>query len=114
MAIDQRKYGPGNGVVLGQTDMRREYRRRAIDREVSTGWCAVNMALLILGIGLLIGYGWRAYGETPAPRNIHAAARLPEPEKRWIEQRHKYHGIYGSIEENGERYFIRDGKRCRL
>lgn len=35
-------------------------------------------------------------------------------EKRWIEQRFKFHGIYASIEENGEHYFYRDGKKCKL
>jgi len=35
-------------------------------------------------------------------------------EKRWIEKRHKYHNIWNSIEENGERYFYRDGKKCKL
>jgi hypothetical protein len=50
---------------------------------------------------------------TPVP-----ARRLPvQPtaeEKRWIEQRHKYHGIWASIEENGQQYFIRNGRKCKL
>ena len=35
-------------------------------------------------------------------------------EKRWLNERFKFHGISASIEENGEYYFIRNGKRCRL
>ena len=38
-----------------------------------------------------------------------------EAEKRWIEQRHKFHGIWISIEEPGVNpYFYRDGKKCKL
>jgi hypothetical protein len=46
--------------------------------------------------------------------------RLPSPpemsdqERAWIKSRHKYHGITISVIENGQHYFIRDGKRCRL
>lgn len=35
-------------------------------------------------------------------------------EKRWIEKRFKFHGIYACIEENGQYYFYRDGKKCKL
>lgn len=112
MAIDQRKYGPGNGVVFGR-DMRRDHRRRAGDREVPTGVLTLIMMLLILGIGMMIGYGWRTYVETPEPRRV-AVVQPTGAEKRWIAQRHRYHGIWASIEENGEHYFIRDGKRCKL
>jgi len=48
------------------------------------------------------------------------AGRLYEVQKwkEWRDQketervisRHKYHGIWGSIEENGKRYFVRDPK----
>jgi hypothetical protein len=117
MANNQTHYGPGNGVVFGKTDMRRDRRRRAGDGIPIVAWayCAL-WALTLLALGALIGYICAPYLlDAPAPRrDIHAAARIPEAEKRWIEQRHKYHGIYGSIEENGERYFIRDGKRCKL
>jgi len=33
---------------------------------------------------------------------------------QWIKNRHKYHGINGSIEYRGEHYFYRDGKKCKL
>ena len=35
-------------------------------------------------------------------------------EKRWLNERFKIHGISACIEENGERYFYRDGKKCKL
>ena len=37
-----------------------------------------------------------------------------EAEKRWLNERFRSHGIYACIEERGEYYFIRNGKRCRL
>ena len=33
---------------------------------------------------------------------------------QWIKDRHKYHGINGSVEYRGEHYFYRDGKKCKL
>jgi hypothetical protein len=35
-------------------------------------------------------------------------------EKEWVTQRMKYHGIWACIEEKGEHYFYRDGKKCKL
>ena len=36
-------------------------------------------------------------------------------EERWIEQRHKHHNIWISVEEPGSKpYFYRDGKKCKL
>ena len=36
------------------------------------------------------------------------------PEKEYVIQRMKYHGISGCIQDEKGYYFIRDGKRCRL
>jgi hypothetical protein len=112
MKTDKTCYGPGGGVVFGETDISREPRRRWDDRMMAMDWVwTIAIILLLLGFGALFGYAARAYAETPTRRVV---AQPTAAEKRWIEQRHKYHGIYGSIEENGEYYFYRDGKKCRL
>ena len=37
------------------------------------------------------------------------------PDKAWVIERHRYHGITVSIEENGKHYFYdRRGRRCKL
>lgn len=106
------RYGVESGAVSGKAG------RREDDHPAATiGQWLTSLAiiLLLLAIGAMIGYAARAYAGTPEPhRDIHAAAQIPAAEKRWIEQRHKYHGIYASIEEGGQRYFIRNGKRCKL
>ena len=61
-----------------------------------------------------LAFGWTVWAIAvplpPRPPVIQPTAA----EKRWIEQRHKFHGIDVSIEENGQHYFIRNGKRCKL
>ena len=110
------RYGAGCGVVFGKTEMRQEKRRRKDEQFTIIDWLLTSgILLLLLLIGGMIGYAARAYAGTPEPRrDIHAAAQIPAAEKRWIEQRHKHHGISGSIEENGEHYFYRGGKKCKL
>ena len=73
---------------------------------------------LAAGIVLLIAYllilAWLL--SPPAERDdALAPIRISAAEKRWVEQRHNYHGIWGSIgDENGNKYFFRDGRRCAL
>jgi hypothetical protein len=40
--------------------------------------------------------------------------QLTLSEKRYFEERFRYHGISGCICEGDACWFIRDGKRCRL
>jgi len=111
---DRGRYGIDSGVV-GMTDMRREQRRRREEKITIGDWAlTVGIFLLLLAIGAMIGYGLHAVFETAPPRDIHSAAQIPEAEKRWLNERFRFHGIYASIEENGEHYFYRDGKKCRL
>jgi hypothetical protein len=70
---------------------------------------AGNWLLIATIVGFLAYSGWVMASPSdpaPPPRDIYAAAQIPEAEKRWIEQRHKFHGIYASVIENGEYYFI--------
>jgi hypothetical protein len=41
---------------------------------------------------------------------------LTDAERAYVRERHRYHGITASIRDRqtGERYFYRDGKRCKL
>ena len=70
----------------------------------------VTVVCLLL-IAYLMAISWWLSPEPPERRVIH---QFSEEERRDIEKRHKYHGISISITENGERYFYRDGKRCKL
>ena len=67
--------------------------------------------LVLLSLLLQIVAWWISPPPKPAPRVV---VQLNAEERRWIKERHQFHGIWASIEENGERYFIRDGKKCRL
>jgi hypothetical protein len=49
----------------------------------------------------------------PKPVLYHAPP-LTKAEKAYFSYWHKYHGISGSVCENGECWFMRDGKRCSL
>jgi hypothetical protein len=69
----------------------------------------VLLALLLLALYLLAIAWWI---QPPPERRV--VVQFTPAEKRWIAQRHKYHGISGSILENGEHYFYRNGKRCKL
>ena len=69
-------------------------------------------ALLIL-IFLVIFLTAIAWWIEPPPER-RAAVQFTEAEKRWFNERFKYHGIWGCISENGEHYFYRDGKKCKL
>jgi uncharacterized membrane protein len=113
MTTKRARYGVA-GAVSGKAGIE-EAAVAAAAATIGQWVTSLAIILLLLAIGAMIGYAARAYAGTPEPhRDIHAAAQIPAAEKRWIEQRHKYHGIYASIEENGERYFYRDGKKCKL
>lgn len=71
--------------------------------------CKMLLVLILLA-GYLLALAW--WIQPPPSR--HVAVQFTKAEKRWIAERHKYHGISGSILENGEHYFYRDGKRCKL
>lgn len=45
-----------------------------------------------------------------------SAMQPTDAEKHWIKERMRHHGIVQFItdEATGERYFIRDGQRCKL
>lgn len=77
-------------------------------------WWLKFAAGIVLLIAYLLILAWLL--SPPAERDdALAPIRISAAEKRWIEQRHKYHGIPGSIEdENGNKYFYRDGKKCKL
>jgi len=68
----------------------------------------IGAALLIF---FLIGVA-RMLASEPPQRPI--IIQPSKAEKKWLVQRFQYHGISGCIEENGELYFIRDGRKCRL
>jgi len=70
---------------------------------------ALVAALLIILYLLAI-----AYIVTPPPPPRRVILQPTQAEKRWLEKRFKYHGIWSCIEENGEYYFYRHGKKCRL
>jgi len=68
----------------------------------------IGIALLIC---FLIGVA-RMLAPDPPQRQIIIQPR--KAEKKWLTQRFQYHWISGCIEENGEFYFIRDGRKCGL
>jgi len=69
-------------------------------------------AIIIVALlaALLAVLEWRFAPDPPRrePRQFTAE------EKRWVTERLKYHGISGAVIEDGQHYFYRDGKRCRL
>ena len=69
------------------------------------------VAALFILILSLMAIAWLI--STPPPER-HVVVQPTGAEKRWIEQRHRYHNIWISIEEKGKRYFYRDGKKCKL
>ena len=40
--------------------------------------------------------------------------QMTDEERTWVAKRHKYHGITISYSENGQDFFYRNGKKCRL
>ena len=68
----------------------------------------------IVGVILILSayafFAWLVFVFADPPHYDH----VNWPEKQWVIERHKYHGIDVSIEERGQHYFIREGKRCRL
>ena len=79
-----------------------------VDRGLNRGGKMV-LTILLLAFVLLA----RSWWISPPPER-YAAAQFTPAEKRWIEQRHKYHGIYGSIRDESGHYFYREGKKCKL
>jgi len=69
------------------------------------------LILVLLALLLQVVARWISPDPPAPPRAI---VQLTAEERRWIRARHEFHGISASILENGERYFIRDGKKCRL
>jgi hypothetical protein len=95
--------------------MRQEKRRRKEEQFTIIDWAlTLAIILLFLAIGAMIGYAWHAYRVTPEP--VRRVVIQPAgAEKRWIQQRHKYHNVWISVEEPGSKpYFYRDGKKCKL
>ena len=68
------------------------------------------MAAVLLVILCLLVIAW--WLEPPPARPT--PPQPTEAERRHIAMRHEYHGIPGNIVENGQHYFYRDGKRCKL
>lgn len=72
------------------------------------------VAALILLILFLLAISW-CVDDGDMMRHRPPVIQPTGAEKRWIEQRHKYHNIWISIEEPGKHdYFYRDGKKCKL
>lgn len=73
----------------------------------------VKLFLILLLAFVYVLFAW--WVMTPPPER-----RLPvqptEAEKRYIEKRHKHHGIVSSVcdRETGECYFYRNGQKCKL
>lgn len=71
----------------------------------------------ILGFALLVGImmalGFWLLPDPPPPR---AHPVLTDADRRYVTARMKFHGIeHAELDEaTGERYFWRDGERCRL
>lgn len=79
-------------------------------------WAIRLLKLVAVVLLLILCWAAIAWWISPPPerRDIHAFAQIPEAEKRWLNERFKIHGISACIEERGERYFYRDGKKCKL
>jgi secreted PhoX family phosphatase len=57
---------------------------------------------------VITGLQWRA-------EEIKVIQGSPEPSREELKEAMRYHGIlYAEMDKNGEWYFVRDGKRCRL
>jgi hypothetical protein len=76
----------------------------------------IRIAKIIVGLILLAAFllavgAW--ISPPPAPR---VAPLFTDTDRRYVTTRLKYHGITSAEmdETTGERYFYRDGKRCRL
>ena len=69
------------------------------------------LVLILLVLALQAIVWWISPNPSPPPRVV---VQLTAEERRWIKARHQFHGVTVSIYENGDRYFIRDGKRCKL
>jgi hypothetical protein len=86
---------------------------KMIDRYDRLADRVVKFFVILILVLLYLFFAW--WLMTPPPER-----RLPvqptEAEKRYIEKRHKHHGIYSSVfdRETGEMYFMRNGKRRKL
>ncbi len=70
----------------------------------------IILGLIILAIAY-VAFAWIVFVFAETPRYDHANW----PEKQWVVERHKYHGITVSIEENGKHYFYdKRGRKCKL
>ena len=71
---------------------------------------------LAIGIAILVMYLVAAALWLNRPEHApRIYIELPAAEKQRLAARHAYHGISCSIEdENGRRYFYREGKKCKL
>jgi hypothetical protein len=68
----------------------------------------VVVLLMLMWLLIITGLQWR-YEE------IKVIQGNPEPTREELRKAMRYHGIlYAEQDDNGEWYFIRDGKRCRL
>ena len=74
-------------------------------------WLLKFLAAALLIVLYLIAI---AYLLAPPPPERRVVVQPTQAEKRWLDARFKYHGIWACIEENGEHYFYRDGKKCKL
>lgn len=74
-------------------------------RLIRTTIVALLLAVELLAIGRAI---------LPPPPERRAAAEFTAEEKRWIEARFKYHGIWACVHDESGYYFYRDGQKCRL
>jgi hypothetical protein len=73
---------------------------------------SIAIILLLLGVGMMFGYAWRAYHETPEPRRV--VLQLTPAEKSYFVARYKHHNIWGSECEGTRCRFWRDGQWCKL
>jgi hypothetical protein len=71
-------------------------------------------AVVILLVAFLL-FAFACWGLAPEPPR-REVRQFTAAEKRWIGERHRYHGISSSVAdiETGELYFFRDGQRCKL
>jgi hypothetical protein len=63
---------------------------------------------LIIILAIIAMYALRP-APPPAPRPT-----WTEAERRWVEKRHRLHGISGSVRDEQGHWFEREGKRLRL
>lgn len=72
----------------------------------------VSFAILMAAVLAVLDCAFRALNEQPPP----VRPEFTEADRAHVKARHKFHGITSAKLDHttGERYFNRDGKRCRL